>query len=444
MMCWTIKQTSWAGLLVLAFVLVASCFTAVTLADTQESQSLTPKERLEVFEKVWKEINDNYYDPSFKGVDWREVHKRYLPLVEAVKSDSEFYPLLNKMAGELRDSHTRVLPPVLLASLQSQKRPSPGFTVEEIEGKPVITSVTDDSDAARTGIEPGMIVLTIDERSAIEKIAEVRKTIGPSSSTRLDETRVYAASFGGAVGTTLKLRLQRADGSTFEASVTRQLVTTAAKLTARLLPSGHAYTAFNQFTPDITKEFREALRNFRNAPGLIIDLRNNNGGSSQALYPFAASFYNSKTLFLRDTTRTGKQLPDSPPLEIFIGEQGEQLYSGPVVILVGPRSGSTSELFAAAMQETKRAVVIGRQSCGCAVGINKQHRLKGGSILEISEVLWLTPSGRKIEGEGVVPDRLVVPNISDLQQKRDPVIEAAEKNLQELSSGSATKKTKNQ
>jgi hypothetical protein len=79
-------------------------------------------------------------------------------------------------------------------------------------------------------------------------------TIDPSSSTRLDETRVYAVSFGGAVGTTLKLKLQRADGSTFEASVTRQLVATTPKLTTRLLPSGQAYIAFDQFTLEITTE----------------------------------------------------------------------------------------------------------------------------------------------------------------------------------------------
>jgi carboxyl-terminal processing protease len=365
-----------------------------------------------------------------------------LPLVEGVQTDAAFYTLINKMAGELRDSHTRIIPPALLANLQSQKRPGPGFIVEDVEGKPVITSLTDDSDAARAGIEPGMIVISIDEQPVAEKIAEVRKTIAPSSSKRFDETRIYATIFGGAVGKTLKLRLQRADGSSFEASVTFQLLSTAAKLTTRLLLSGQAYTAFNQFTPDITKEFKEALRNFLNVPGLIIDLRNNSGGSSQALYPLAASFYNSKTLFLRDTNRTGKQFPDSPPLEIFIGEQGKQFYSGPVVILVGPRSGSTAELFAAAMQETKRAVVIGSQSCGCAVGINKERRLTGGGILEISEILWLTPSGRKIEGAGVVPDRLVVPNLADLQQKRDTVLATAEKVLQELANSSTTKNPK--
>jgi carboxyl-terminal processing protease len=438
----TSKQLSPAGLLALSLVLVAGYFIPVTRAVTFDNESLTPKERLEVFEKVWKEINDNYYDPTFKGVNWQEVHNRYLPLVQGVQTDPEFYTLLNKMAGELRDSHTRILPPALLANLQSQKRPGPGFTVEEVEGKPVITSVADDSDAQRAGIESGMIVLSIDEQSVTEKIAEIRKTIAPSSSKRFDETRTYAAIFGGAAGKTLKLKLQRADGSTFETSVTFQLLSTAPKLTTRVLPSGPAYAAFNLFTPDIAKDFKEALRNFQDAPGLIIDLRNNSGGSSQALYPLAASLYNSKILFLRDTNRTGKELHDAPPLEVSIGEPGKQLYSGPVVILVGPRSGSTAELFAAALQETKRAVVIGSQSCGCAVGINKERRLTGGGILEISEILWLTPSGRKIEGEGVVPDRVVVPGIADLQQKRDPVLATAEKVLQELSNSSTTQKPK--
>jgi carboxyl-terminal processing protease len=442
---WTTKQSPCVALLVLSLVLVASYFIPVTRADTTvtwDNESLMPKERLEVFEKVWKEINDNFYDPSFKGVNWQEVHNRYLPLVEAVQTDSEFYTLISKMAGELRDSHTRILSPAVLTNLQAQKRPGPGFVVEEIEGKPVITSVADDSEAARAGIEPGMIVLSVDGQPAAEKIAEVRKTIAPSSSKRLDDTRTFATSFGAPVGKTLKFSLQRVDGSTFEASVTSQLLSAAPKLTSRLLPSGQAYIAFNQFTPELTKEFNDALRNFQNAPGLIIDLRNNSGGSSQALYPLATSFYNAKTLFLRDTNRTGREMHDAPPMEIFIGERGKQLYSGLVAILVGPRSGSTAELFAAALQDTKRAIVIGSQSCGCAVGINKQRRLTGGGVLEIAEILWLTPSARKIEGDGVVPDQVVVSKITDLQQKRDPVLAAAEKVLQDLSNSSTTKNPK--
>jgi C-terminal processing protease CtpA/Prc len=53
-------------------------------------------------------------------------------------------------------------------------------------------------------------------------------------------------------------------------------------------------------------------------------------------------------------------------------------------------------------------------------------------VLEISEILWLTPKGRKLEGEGVLPDREVSPTIADLQRRRDVVLEAAEQNLREM------------
>ena len=414
--------------LLLASILIACSFAPAVRG--WDDSSLTPKERQEVFEQVWEELNYNFYDPTFKGVNWKDVHQKYLPQLETVKTDAEFYALLNRMAGELRDAHTRVLAPALLAQLKSQQRPSAGFRVEEVEGKPVVTSVVDDSDAARGGVEPGMIVLTIDGQPAVEKIAQVRKTVAPSSSVRLDETRVYASTFGGPAGTKLTIKLQRADSSTFETTLTRQLMPVAPKLTTRRLSSGATYIAFDQFTTEITKQFKAALPDAR---GLIIDLRENSGGSSQALYPLVSSFFNEKTLFLRDTTRNGMPLRDAPPPKVYVGGGESQLYSGPVVILVGPRSGSSAELFAAGMQEMRGAIVIGSQTCGCAVGINSQRRLKGGAVLEIGEVLWLTPSGKKIEGAGVTPDRVVVPTIADLQKRRDPLIEAAEKVLEEKS-----------
>src|SRR5882724_8298645 len=70
-------------------------------------ERLSAKDRKEVFEKVWKEIHDHYYDPSYNGVDWNEVHQRYAPLVETTKRDQEFYALMSQMSSELHDAHTR-------------------------------------------------------------------------------------------------------------------------------------------------------------------------------------------------------------------------------------------------------------------------------------------------------------------------------------------------
>ena len=94
------------------------------------SDSLSSKERVEVFEEVWKAINEKYYDPKFNGVDWGAVHERYRPLVDTVKSEAEFYDLLNQMAGELREAHTRVFAPRVhdrSAKVFKQRAPAFGF-----------------------------------------------------------------------------------------------------------------------------------------------------------------------------------------------------------------------------------------------------------------------------------------------------------------------------
>ena len=63
------------------------------------------------FETVWQTVNDRYFDPSFGGLDWAEVHDRYKPLIAAAESDEEFYKLLNQMLFELNVSHVGAVPP---------------------------------------------------------------------------------------------------------------------------------------------------------------------------------------------------------------------------------------------------------------------------------------------------------------------------------------------
>src|SRR6185437_11593531 len=76
-------------------------------SSAESARQLSAKTRRDVFERVWKEIADHYYDRSFNGVDWNEVHARYKPLVDGVKNDREFYTLMSRMTGELHDAHTR-------------------------------------------------------------------------------------------------------------------------------------------------------------------------------------------------------------------------------------------------------------------------------------------------------------------------------------------------
>jgi carboxyl-terminal processing protease len=400
-------------------------------------QHLSPKARREIFEKAWKDIRDHYYDPSFNGVNWDAVHTRYRPLIEAATNDQEFYALMSQMTGELHDAHTRFNSPEQWKNYKKQQGVSSGISVDDVDGQTVVTAVRRDSSAAHAGIEPGMVVLSIDGHPIAERVAEVEKVKAASSSDRATRMFSYSHLFAGPADSEIRLGLQRADGSRFEVTLKREVYSAAPDVATDLLPNGNGYIRFDGFQPAITKSFRQALERFRNAPGLVIDLRRNGGGDLGVLLPIAGFFFDKKTLFAKDKTRSGKPLSEFAgvfrlPLELYVGKPGDQIYSGPVVILVAARSASSSEVFAAGMQDSQRARIVGSQSCGCVLGIAKPRVMKGGGVLEMSEVLWFSPKGRKLEGTGIFPDEPVVPTLKDLQRKHDPAIEAADRALRQM------------
>jgi carboxyl-terminal processing protease len=99
------------------------------------------------------------------------------------------------------------------------------------------------------------------------------------------------------------------------------------------------------------------------------------------------------------------------------------------VILINEGSGSGSEMFSGVLQENGRAVLIGRQSCGCLLGIARFRKVKGGGELAISELGYTSPRGRTLEGAGVMPNGEITLKISDLQRGRDIAVEEAENSL---------------
>jgi carboxyl-terminal processing protease len=402
--------------------------------DRTEPQRLSEKDRREVFEKIWREIRDHYYDASFNGVNWDDVHLRYLPRVEATRTDAEFYAVMSQMTSELHDAHTRFNSPEHWRSYKKQQGATVGFSVDGVDGKTVVTDVEPGSNAARAGVEIGMFVVSVEGEPVARRLEHIEKVGLPSSTDRATRWFVYNRLFGGPANTEVKVGLQRPDGTTFEATIKRQLYSEVAEVDARLLASGNAYIRFDGFQHPIVKQFKEALEKYHNAPGLIIDLRKNGGGELSVLLPIASYFYNKKTLFAKDTTRSGKPLSEFAgffklPLNLYVGKPGSQIYSGQIAILVDSHSASSSEVFAGGMQETRRAKIVGTQSCGCVLGIAKPRFVKGGGVLEMSEVLWFTPNGRKLEGAGVIPDKTVSPTVSDFQRKRDVVLAEADKTL---------------
>jgi carboxyl-terminal processing protease len=425
---------SFAHRSILAALIFAFTF---SIATGGVSRSLSPKEREAVFERVWRDVDEHYYDPEFGGVNWKEIHERYLPLVKAAKGDRNFYSILDRMTAELHDAHTRFTSPEQWANRKKHQGVSIGFRPGYVEGRVVVLDVLSDSNAAHAGIEPGMIVTALDGQPIEERLAEAAKSVLPSSTERVTKLRILGNVFAGAVETSFAASLRRADGSSFDVKFGRQTLSSAPSVTAAKLSSGFGYVRFDEFHPSLVKEFKMAVENLRTTPGLILDLRRNRGGVGATLEAMAALFFDRKTLFERRMSR--KQVTASErdghraeETQVFVGRRGAQIYSAPVVILVSEYSASATEVFSAGMQDSGRAKLVGSQTCGCVLGITHDRVMKGGGVLEISEVLWFSPKDRKLEGEGVIPDKVVAPTIASLQEKHDLVLEEGEKILQEL------------
>jgi carboxyl-terminal processing protease len=102
-------------------------------------------------------------------------------------------------------------------------------------------------------------------------------------------------------------------------------------------------------------------------------------------------------------------------------------YPGPIAILVNAQSASASELFAATMQAAGRATVFGEPSCGCLLGFLGYAAVPGGADLAYSEIGFMMSNGKRIEGEGVIPDRPVPVTLADLLVSRDRTLEEAQR-----------------
>ena len=396
--------------------------------------TLGAEARLRAFDFVWSTINEHYYDPALNGVDWNGARARYRPMALAAPNDDEFWDVLDRMAGELKDAHTRVESPKSVALRKRDETVTLGFVFAPIDGKLVVTGVNPDTDAWWAGLRAGMSVVAIGGEPAMQVYERAKATTRFDSTDRSRHARTLRKILGGEPGTKASFTFERADGSRIEATLARQRVSSRPGETHRVLPSGYGYIRFTEWTLGITAKVLEALAELKAAPGLVIDLRGNPGGSAHAVNMVLEHFFRARTELGNVVTRTGK------PVSLFLGTVeiiklktsvagDKDAYRGPVVILVNSGSASASELFASTMQAAGRAAVVGQPSCGCLLGFLGYARVPGGAELAYSEVGFRLPNGKRIEGEGVIPDIVVPLTAHDLQLNRDRTLEEAQAKL---------------
>jgi carboxyl-terminal processing protease len=403
----------------------------VDVVPSPAARALTTEGRQEAFDFVWQTVNERYHDRTLNGVDWKAAAEKYRPLALAARDDEAFWDVLDRMAGELKDSHTRVESPRRVELRKRDESVTLGFSFVPLEGKLAITSVHTDSDAWWAGVRPGMSLAKIGDEPAEAAYRRYLAETRLSSTDRARHMTALRRLLTGDLGTGVRLTFERADGSRIEGQFTRRRVVSRPFATHRILPSGYGYLRLSQWTVGVMPTVLEGVEALRNTPGLVIDLRGNPGGSVHAVNAMLSRFFTKKTDLGDVTTRTGR------PVSLLFGtveiiklkqevEGRPDAYKGPVVILVNAGSGSGSELFAGTMQAVGRATVVGEPSCGCLLGFLGYARVPGGAELAYSEVGFVMANGRKIEGMGVQPDRPVPLTLADLRAGRDRALEEAQ------------------
>jgi carboxyl-terminal processing protease len=255
--------------------------------------------------------------------------------------------------------------------------------------------------AERGGIKPRDKILEIDGES----------TVGLT----LEEA---AIKIQGEIGTQVTLLvLHEGEENPVPLVFTREEVNVPS-VYEEVLPGNIAYVRITSFSTRTDSELVSALENVlgEDVKGIILDLRNNPGGTLDAAVSVASQFLeDGQVLYSLDSKG------DRETWEVRDGGLATDL---PLAVLVNGSSASASEVVSGAIQDQERGVLIGTQTFGKG-SINHYRELSDGSAVYISIARWYTPNGRQIEGNGLTPDIVVEMTEQDIEEGKDPQFDKA-------------------
>ncbi len=212
----------------------------------------------------------------------------------------------------------------------------------------------------------------------------------------------------GAPGTSIKLTIGRPDIAPFVVEITREIITiTSAK--GLLVEDGIGYLRIAQFqrpTAEVVEKIIADLvdKNEGNLDSLIIDLRNNPGGLLDSSIDISNLFIDEPGIVVYTEGRTPTSNMSFPT------KPGDILNGAPIVVLMNVGSASASEIVAGALQDHKRAIIMGEESFGKG-SVQSMMSLQDGYGLKLTTARYFTPSGRSIQAKGISPD-IQLDNIS--------------------------------
>jgi carboxyl-terminal processing protease len=351
----------------------------------------SPKETLD---EVWQIIDHEYVDGTFNGKDWRAVRTEFLS--KNYPTTKESYKAIRSMLEKLGDPYTRFMDPEQFKSMQidtSGELTGVGIQIAQDEKTKAVKVISpiDGSPAAKAGILSQDLILKV----------------GNTPTRGMDINQVVGL-IRGPIDTNVTLTIGRGK-QTLNFNVKRERIELhSVRHSYQKTPTGGVgYIRLSQFSGNAPQEMKAAIRELssKNVAGFILDLRMDPGG---LLYSGAevARMWMNNVAIVSTVDRRGET-------ERLTAGKGS-LTDKPLVVLVDGGSASASEILSGALQDNKRAVLVGEKTFGKGL-VQSVHPLGDGSGMAVTIAKYYTPNGRDINKKGIEPDYPV--KLTDAQKK---------------------------
>jgi len=378
----------------LFLVLFSTFFAPISIAFEKTPEE---KQRLEEFFKDLEDFTQVFSD----------IKQLY---VDEVENEELFENAIKGMVKGL-DPHSNYLKPKEQKDLMESatgKFGGLGIVIAKKDDAIQVISPIDDTPAYRAGIQSGDLIVKI----ADKHVSDITLEEG------VDLMR-------GEPGTDIKVTIIRKEQKPFVVNITREIITITT-VKGYLLEDNIGYIRVSSFqapTANLLKDTIDDLvkENGRYLDSLVLDLRNNPGGVLEGAVDVSNLFIDKKGLVVYTKGRI-----KSSNLK-FKTESGDIMLGAPMVVLINEGSASASEIVAGALQDHKRAIVMGNTSFGKG-SVQTIVELDDGYGLKITTARYYTPSGRSIQAKGIEPD-IKLKNISLENEKEESVIDTKEKDL---------------
>lgn len=402
------------------FLLIFCLAPAAQQTAAQKLNRIDRERMTDMLKNIKNAIEDDYYDPKFRGIDLDTKYDHAKDRLKQVESVGQAMAVISQFLMDFNDSHLYFLPPATNLDVEY------GWRLKMYGDKCYITLVKPESDAAAQGLKPGDQVLSIEgfrpSRSELWKMKYYYNVVSKRS-----QLKMTVLSPGAAAPRTIQIKSE-IDRKPY--AITRQTFWQLFDWDGRTDIDYNLFVRVGDIAvwkmPSFAIEpanIDTLVGKIRDSRALILDLRGNGGGYVKTLERLAGYMFEKD---LTIASLIGREEMDPQTSKTM----GDDVYKGQLIVLLDHNSGSAAEIFARLVQLEKRGRVVGDISSGSVMQSRPKIFTMGGNDeiiygASITNADVVMADGKSLENVGVVPDELVLPDGGDIAADRDPVLARA-------------------